>query len=87
MDPSEKDLIEKTYEMEKENNRILKGIRSTNRWSIFFKVFYWTIIIGIAVGAFYYIQPYVNNILKTYENVQNDLTNVKSVVNTVSNKK
>ena len=76
--------MEKTYEIEKENNRILKGLRNTNRWATVFRVFYWIIIIGVSVGAFYFIQPYVDNIFKTYENVQSDLLNVKTVVNTVS---
>ena len=86
MNPDEKDLIKETYDLEKENNRLLKNLRNTNRWTVFFRVVYWTVIIGVAVGAFYYIQPYVNNILSAYENVQNDLMNVKSVVNKVSNK-
>ena len=86
MNPNDKDLLEKTYEMEKENNGILKGIRNTNRWAIFFKVFYWTIIVGISVGAFYFVQPYVDKFLQTYQNLQSDLGGVKSVINKVSNK-
>lgn len=84
MDKDEKDLLEKTLEIEKENNHILKGLRNTNRWTTFFRIAYWVIIIGVAVGAFYFIQPYVNNIINTYENIQNDILNVKTVVNTVS---
>jgi hypothetical protein len=83
MDSNEKELLEKTYEMVKENNNILKSIRNSNRWSALFRVFYWIIIIGISIGAFYYIQPYVDVAIKTYKSLQGDLKNVKSVVNTL----
>ena len=86
MNPNEKELLEKTFEMSKENNHILKGIRSSNRWAAFFRIFYWVIIIGISVGAFYYVQPYINVAFKAYKNIQGDLNNVKSVVDKVSSK-
>ena len=85
MNPNEKDLLQKTYELSKENNDILKGIRSSNRWSAFFRIFYWLIIIGISVGVFYYVQPYVDVVMKAYSSIQGDLKNVKSVVNTATN--
>jgi len=85
MNPNEKDLLQKTYELSKENNDILKGIRSSNRWSAFFRIFYWLIIIGISVGAFYYVQPYIDVAMKAYSSIQGDLKNVKSVVNTATN--
>lgn len=84
MDPYEKELLAETNKLAKENNKILRGLRSSHRWSSFFHTIYWIIIIGIAVGAFYYLQPYVNTIIKTYSTIQNDLTNVKSIVNKVS---
>jgi len=84
MNPNEKELLEKTYEMAKENNHILKGIRRTNRWSTFFRIFYWIVIIGISVGAFYYIQPYINPILKAYSSLQSNISNIGSVVNKAS---
>ena len=83
MNPNEKELLEKTYEMSKENNNILRGIRNSNRWSAVFKVFYWLVIVGISVGAFYYIQPYIEIANKAYDSIQGDLSKVKSVINTI----
>ena len=85
MNPNEKELLQKTFELADENNKILRGIRSSNRWSLIFKVFYWVIIIGVAVGAFYYVQPYVDMATKAYKSVQGDFQNAKNVVNTASN--
>jgi len=83
MNPNEKELLEKTYSLAEENNNILKGIRRSNRWSLFFKIFYWVIIIGVAVGAFYFVQPYVDVVFKAYQSVQGDFGKVKSIVNTI----
>ena len=69
--------------MSKENNNILRGIRSSNRWATFFRIFYWIIIVGISIGAFYFIQPYVDIAFKAYKSIQGDLSKVKSVINTI----
>lgn len=83
MDPNEKDLLNKTYELVKENNHILRGIRSSNRWASFFRAIYWIVIIGASIGAFYYIQPYMEKALNAYNKVNNDLNNVRSAVNAI----
>lgn len=59
MSPEERSLLERTHKLAEENNNILRSLRSTNRWGIAFKTTYWVIIIGLSVGAFYFIQPYV----------------------------
>jgi len=79
MDPDEKELLEKTYSLAEENNKILRGIRSSNRWSTLFRAIYWIVIIGASIGAFYYVQPYANLLLKEYSVIQSDLNNIKSV--------
>ncbi len=81
MNPNENDLLKKTYEVAQENNHILKGIRSSNRWSMFFRIAKWVVIIGVSVGAFYFIQPYVDPFLKAYQDIQSSFGKVKSVVN------
>lgn len=79
MNPNEKELLEKTYELEKENNRMLRSIRNSGRWSLIFRVFYWLIIIGLSVGAFYFIQPYLQSLMDTYSNVQDSIGNINSL--------
>jgi hypothetical protein len=59
MTPEERSLLENTAALVKENNKILRGIRSSNRWSTIFRVIYWLIIIGLGVGAYYALQPYL----------------------------
>jgi hypothetical protein len=60
MTPEEKSLLERTYKLAEENNGILRGIRRTNRISALMRGVYWIVIIGLSVGAYYAIQPYVS---------------------------
>ncbi len=83
MNPEEKELLEKTYELSKENNHILKGIKNSKRWSALFRFIYWIIIVGVSVGVFYFVQPYINSVLKMYNDIQNNLDTIKSVIDKV----
>lgn len=62
MTPEERSLLERTYELAKENNEILATMRRRGRISFTLRVCYWVLIIAISLGAFYFIQPYVDMI-------------------------
>ncbi len=79
MNPEEKDLLQKTYDLTKENNEMLHGVKRHNRRSTIFTIVYWVLIIGASVGALYIIQPYIDLIVKTYKEVQGNLVNVKKL--------
>ena len=80
MNPEEKKLLQEVHELSAENSRILHGIKRSHRWSIVFRVIYWVIIIGISIGAFYYIQPYIDAVIKAYNGVQTSISKVNSIV-------
>lgn len=48
--------------MTRENNQMLRGLRRLQRLTFFFRILYWVILVGVAVGAFYFLQPYVAQI-------------------------
>jgi hypothetical protein len=60
MTPEERSLLERTYQLAEENNQILTSMRRRGRLGLIFRICYWVIIIGISIGAFYFIQPYVD---------------------------
>jgi len=65
-----KELAEKTLVLTEENNRILKSMRRSARVGLVFRVFYWIVISLIAIGGFYYVQPYMDQIMKSYSNIK-----------------
>jgi hypothetical protein len=66
MTPEEKSLLERTYKLAEDNNAMLRSIRRTGRLALIMRALYWIVIIGFSVGAYYFIQPYLNQILDLY---------------------
>ena len=81
MDPESKKLLEDTFQLEKDNNKMLRSMRRSMIWGRVMSVIYWLIIIGISIGAFYFIQPYFNKILGLYDSI----SGVKQTSDTTSN--
>ncbi len=60
MTPEERSILAETRRLAEENNAMLRNIQRSQRASLAFKVIYWFVIVGLSVGAFWFIQPYVN---------------------------
>jgi hypothetical protein len=69
MTPEERSLLERTHKLAEENNEILRSIRRSNRISIAMRLLYWVVIIGISLGAFYLIQPYIEAVTGAYQSI------------------
>lgn len=82
MDPESKQLLQNTLVLTEENNKLLHKIRGVQKRETFWNVFKMIIIIGIAFGSFYYIEPYLNKIMDLY----NSISGVKQNIEDVSNK-
>ena len=79
MDPESRKLLENTFQLAKENNRMLHKIRSVQKRAALWSFLRLLLIIGISVGAFYYIQPYTDKIANVYKVIQLDLNTIKAV--------
>ena len=61
-----KKLLEDNLNLNKENNRLLLKLYNIQRWAQVTRIIYWFIIIGITIGAFYFIKPFLSGILNVY---------------------
>ena len=75
MEPDEREMLKKTLELAQENNKMLYAIRRGMFWGRIMRVVYWIVIIGAALGVYYYISPYINSAVGAYGNVKVDLKN------------
>lgn len=73
MQPEEKEMLKKTLELAQENNKMLHSIRRSMLRGRIFQIIYWLIIIGAAIGAYYYVEPYIDTAVGAYGNVKGDL--------------
>ncbi|MCI0619915.1 hypothetical protein L0Y40_02675 [Candidatus Wolfebacteria bacterium] len=70
MDIEEKHLIEEIAGLTRENNTLLKKIHRGALWGRVWRIIYWVIILGVAFGALYFLQPYVEQVRALYRTVQ-----------------
>jgi len=80
MENNEQKLLERIAELTKENNDILLRLQSRARWGTAFKVFYWLVIIGVSIGTFYFVQPYIDSIGTGLNQLQTDVNTFKKFV-------
>ena len=80
MSPEEKELLNRTAELVEENNDILRGMQRSMRFSRVMSIIYWLFIIGTAFGAYYFIQPYLEQLLGVYGGAKSSLGNLGSIL-------
>lgn len=74
-----KDDLKETREIVERNHEILESIERSMFWRRVFTIVYWTIIIGIAVGLFYFLQPYVDRVFEAYSQFQGQLESIPGI--------
>ena len=62
----------------KENNVILRKMRRGQIWASIMRAIYWLIILGVAAASYYYIQPYLENVLKLYGSLNDQISDFGS---------
>ena len=83
MDPESKELLQNTFSLAEENNRMLRQMRRAQRIASFMRVVYWLIILGIGIGAFYFIQPYIDQMGKFAKDSGVTIDQLKNLGNTL----
>lgn len=94
-DLTNQEKLEEVYKMSLENNEILKGMRKRERVANFFRIFYWTVIIGAFLGVYYYISPLISVVIsnktkieegiKTLPNIFPELRTLNTVFDSLKN--
>lgn len=85
MTPEERQLLIQTHRLAEENNTLLRKMRRTALVGRIFHTLYWVIIIGLSVGAYYVVQPYVGQLQGVYGGLKGDVENVKGATSQLGN--
>ncbi|MEK7504924.1 MAG: hypothetical protein AAB589_01430 [Patescibacteria group bacterium] len=72
-----RDLVE-------ENNKILRGLRRTARWTSFFSFIKWLVILGSIFASYYYLQPYFDSLKTASETVVPSLNQAMELLKNLS---
>lgn len=81
MDPESKRLLGETFRLAEENNKMLHSMRRSMRIGRIFKAVYWILIIGSAVGAYYFVQPYLEQLIGGYGSTKSSIENINTLFN------
>ena len=85
MDPESKTKLEEIFNLAEENNKLLRQMRRNLRAGWIVRIVYWIFIIGAALGAYYFAQPYVEGVKDTYGGARNDIDNFNSFFDSFRN--
>ena len=77
MTPEERQMLRESLELSRKNNEILHKLYRATLWGRAIKGLYWLILIGITVGSFYFIQPYIDTLTGVYGGVTDTQAQVK----------
>lgn len=69
MDSEIKDLLKKTLSVAEENNKMLHKVRGIQKRQAFLSLVKVLIIIGIALGSFYYLEPYLTKVVNIFTQI------------------
>lgn len=83
MSPEELELLKRNIAISEENNDILRSIQRSMRLSRLMSILYWLIIIGASVGAYYFIQPYLDQLVGIYGGAKTQFNDVNSFINSI----
>ena len=85
MDPESKELLKATLELSQENNNMLRSMKRSMQMSRVMSSIYWLFIIGSAVGAYYYIQPYIDQVLDVYSGASDKVNSINDTIEDLKN--
>ena len=85
MDAESKELLQASLELAQENNKMLHSMKRSMQMARIMSYIYWAFIIGSAVGAYYFIQPYVDSVLNAYDGATEKMNSFNATINSFKN--
>ena len=84
MDKEDKKIIRQNLELAKDNHKLLKKMRRNMLFGSFTRAIYWIIILGASLGAYYYMQPYIDGARDAIHKIQSGAGAVSDGVTTTT---
>lgn len=70
--------LDELLRLERENNQILHSVRRKQHWQTFMAVIYWLVLLGGAVAAYHFLEPYLAQLIKMYNSIQDSVGKISS---------
>jgi hypothetical protein len=84
MDPVLEKKLERHEELLEENNKLLKKVHRHLVVGRAVNIAYWAVIIGAALGLYWILQPFIENLLAFYSGVAQQGQNVTEFISDIT---
>ncbi len=82
---TDRELLESLYRLQQEDHEKIVKIHKRIRFQFIFNILKWILYIGIAVGLYTFIQPYIQNTLSIYQELRTGAENLSEIRNELTN--
>lgn len=72
-----KEKVDELTEMVKENQRMIRNLYRKSQWGTVMGIVKWVLIISISLGALYFLQPFLESTMRTYQTASGILSSMK----------
>jgi hypothetical protein len=76
MEDSDKKALEIIKAEVEDNNKILRSLQRSERVRRWMSIIYWLIVIGLGFGAYYFTQPYIDELKEVYGSASERLKSI-----------
>ena len=84
VDTEDKKALKEVLELSRENSKILHKMKRAAFLNKLVRVLYWVVIVGSAVSLYYYMQPLLEQLIRTYTDLLGTVEQVKGATGTVN---
>jgi hypothetical protein len=85
MDDQVKKLLLETYKITKENREYLIKIDRRQRYNFYWRIFVTILAVSSALGIYYYFQPYLDQVLDIYNQVEKSVNQFGTIPDQIKN--
>jgi predicted metal-dependent phosphoesterase TrpH len=78
-------LLEKNLAATQDVLKIAKSLQRTNKLARWWKITKWVVIIGLSLGAYYYIQPYIQTFWQSIDSIRTDFSSTHNSIKNLGN--
>lgn len=79
-----KEKVDELTEMVKENQRMIRTMYRWSQWGTVIGIVKWVLIVSISFGALYFLQPFLESTMRTYETASGILSSMKGPSSTAT---
>lgn len=80
-----KEMLEESIKLSRDNNEMLSKLYRSYKRGRLIKIIYWSVIIFITFGAYYFIKPLLDSLGGAYSTVKTQIEGVHTVGESIKN--